>query len=268
MPAPLLPVAPSPAAPTLDQLKEEAKKQLGERVSFALIRERYLLIGAPNWSAKGSVSFVERVLTALFTDRFRKDIERPLPIYLFGDDASYNAYCKARYGNDCISIYGFFSPNDYRLVMNLGLGIGTLSHELVHPILDTDFPDAPTWINEGIASLYEAPILPKQGEIHGAKNWRYPQLSAAFFKKKEHTTLPTLFSLSDAQFRDDDESLHYAMARYFCQWMDAHGHLWKFYQSWRDDFKNDPTGEKSFRAVTGKSVAEADKEWRVWVQGL
>jgi len=43
--------------------------------------------------------------------------------------------------------------------MNAGLGLGTLTHELIHPIVETDFPRAPTWINEGIASLFEAPMI-------------------------------------------------------------------------------------------------------------
>lgn len=266
--------APAPAVPagkSIDELKAEAHKDLGPKVSFDLVRERYLVVAAPGWGAKGSADFIERVLKALFNERFARGPARPLPVYLFGDAASYNAYCKQRYGGECISIYGFFSPSDYRLVMNLGLGIGTLSHELVHPIVDADFPDAPTWINEGIASLYEAPIMPRDGEIHGAKNWRYPRLSSALHSPRERdkVSLPALFGMSsDERFRDDDESLHYAAARYFCQWMDAQGKLWPFYQAWRDSFASDPTGDKAFARVMGKTPAEASPTWITWASRL
>jgi hypothetical protein len=265
--------ASAPPGPSLEQLEAEARKQLGDRVSFVRVRERYLLVSAPGWGVaggKGSAAFVERTLEALFNGRFSRDIPRPIPVYLFGDAGAYNGFCRAQYGGDCISIYGFFSPSDYRLVMNLGLGIGTLSHELVHPILDSDFPAAPTWINEGIASLFEAPIMPKKGEIHGAKNWRYPRLSAAIHapREKDKVSLPALFALSDEAFRDDDEPLHYAMARYFCQWMDGRGDLWKFYQTWRDSVRDDPRGEAAFRAVTGLSLREANEPWLRWVRGL
>ena len=40
----------------------------------------------------------------------------------------------------------------------------TITHELVHPIVESDFPRAPTWIDEGLASLFEAPVLPRPGE--------------------------------------------------------------------------------------------------------
>lgn len=262
-----------PRGPGLEELRAEARKDLGDKVSFDLVREHYLVVAAPGWGAsgaKGSAQFIERTLKALFNERFSKGPARPLPVYLFGDAAAYNGYCRRRYGNDCISIYGFFSPSDYRLVMNVGLGIGTLSHELVHPIVDADFPDAPTWINEGIASLFEAPILPREGEIHGAKNWRYPRLSAALHtpKERDQVTLPALFSLSDDQFRDDNEDLHYAMGRYFCQWMDGQGKLWLFYRAWRDDFARDPRGEKAFFKVMGKTTEAASGDWLRWVRGL
>src|SRR5262249_20336129 len=154
---------------------------------------------------------------------------------------------------------GFYHPSDRRLVMNVGPGLGTLTHELVHPIVEADFPSAPTWINEGIASLYEAPSMPRPGEIHGVKNWRYPRLLRALSSPRERASVGVaeLLRLADERFRDDREDLHYAMARYLCQWLDERGQLWPFYQRWRDGFADDPTGERAFAAVTGTSPGEA-----------
>ena len=39
--------------------------------------------------------------------------------------------------------------------MNSATALGTLSHELVHPYMETNFPNVPSWFNEGLASLYE-----------------------------------------------------------------------------------------------------------------
>jgi len=155
------------------------------------------------------------------------------------------------------------------MVMNAGLGLGTLTHELVHPLLETDFPTAPIWINEGIASLFEAPVIPKAGEIHGVKNWRWPKLRAALLgKNKDAAGMDRLFGMNDDGFRDEHEGLHYAMARYFCQWLDDHDQLWPFYRKWRDGVANDPTGEKAFLAVVGKTPKDAAAEWRKWVIDL
>jgi hypothetical protein len=164
--------------------------------------------------------------------------------------------------------------------VHAGPGIGTLTHEMVHPLVEADFPKAPTWIDEGIASLFEAPVLPRDGEIHGAKNWRLPRLLAAMRATKPaaggatrlearlDARLDVLFGMSDATFRDDDETLHYAMARYACQWLDQRGKLWAFYRAWRDGIDTDPTGEHAFVAAMGQTPAEANETWQAWVRRL
>ena len=263
----------APALETVEQLRQRARRELGERTSFALVRERFLMVGAPGWGeggVKSSAAFSERVLGALLNGRFDRLPAGTLPVYLFGNATSYEAYCQKQYGGACVSVYGFFSPADRRLVMNVGLGIGTLSHELVHPLVEVDFPLAPTWLNEGIASLFEAPLLPREGEIHGAKNWRYPRLQGALGSARERSkvSVEAIFALSDGVFRRDDEDLNYALARYLCQWLDSRQQLWPFYRGWRDGVATDPTGEKAFRAATGQTPAEATAAWLRWVRAL
>jgi len=80
--------------------------------------------------------------------------------------------------------------------------------------------------------------------------------------------LDRLFGMSDEAFRSGAEDLHYAMARYACQWLDDRGKLWPFYQRWRDHVADDPTGEISFREVVGMTPAEANASWTRWVQAL
>jgi hypothetical protein len=126
-----------------------------------------------------------------------------------------------------MSPYNFYRPDFRTIVMNAGLGLGTLTHEMIHPLMEADFVSAPTWIDEGIASLFEAPVIPRHGEIHGVKNWRLPRLQSALRSSNEAATtwLDALFGMNDATFRNGDESLHYAMARYVCQWLDDQGKL-------------------------------------------
>jgi hypothetical protein len=154
--------------------------------------------------------------------------------------------------------------------MNAGPGIGTLTHELVHPIVESDFPTAPDWINEGLASLYEGFSLPKDGEIRGHKNWRHPRLLKALKSEAErpYASLRSLFGMTDKEFRGKREDLNYATARYFCLWLEGQGKLWPFYQAWRDSVATDPTGEKAFRTVMGKSPAELDDTWAAWAKSL
>jgi hypothetical protein len=87
-------------------------------------------------------------------------------------------------------------------------------------------------------------------------------------KKHDAARLDALFGMSDSTFRDDDETLHYAMARYACQWLDQRGKLWAFYQAWRDSKDADPTGEHAFASVMGQTPAEANAAWQAWATRL
>jgi hypothetical protein len=244
--------------------------ELGE---VAVVREGPFVLAGPGWTVASLhtvTDLVHRALEAFFNGRFTTRPALPVAVFLFPSTGPYQSFCKTHLGEACMSDFGFYRPDVRTIVMNAGPGIGTLTHEIVHPLVEGDFGGAPTWIDEGLASLFEAPVLPHTGEIHGAKNWRLPALRAALAsaKQRDGVTLGALFAMSDASFRDDDESLHYAMARYTCQWLDERGQLWSFYRAWRDGVKTDPTGEKAFAAVTGQTPAQATAAWQAWVRRL
>jgi hypothetical protein len=247
--------------------------ELGE--SVPVVMEGPFLLAGPGWteaSLRSVTTLVRRALAALYDGRFSKRPTLPVAVYLFPSAAPYESFCHTHLGEACMSDFGFYRPDARTIVMNAGPGIGTLTHEMVHPLVEADFgnPPAPDWIDEGLASLFEAPVLTNDGAIHGAKNWRLPRLKSALVAKKDagKATLPNLFAMSDATFRDDDESLHYAMARYACQWLDEHDLLWTFYRSWRDHAKTDPTGEQAFFTATGMTPAQANAAWQAWVRAL
>jgi hypothetical protein len=249
----------------------EARRELGPKTAVETVDGVFILItprGARSLS--GTSAIARQVLGAYFNGRFEKRPSRAVSVYLFPDAKQYEAYCVRHWESGCVSPFGFYRPDERRIVMNVGPGIGTLTHELVHPIVETDFPQAPEWVNEGIASLFEALSMPSPGQIHGVKNWRHPRLARALGspKEREKASLPALFGLNDSAFRDDDEALHYATARYLCQWLDQQGLLWGFYRHFREHHSEDPSGALSFRAITGRTPAEANADWVRWVKRL
>jgi hypothetical protein len=249
----------------------EARRELGKRAAVETVEDVFVLVTPVGSGSLGQTkALTKNVLQAYFNGRFSKRPTQAISVYLFPDAKPYEAYCQKRWGQACGSSFGFYRPDERRIVMNAGPGIGTLTHELVHPIMESDFPDAPEWLNEGIASLFEALSMPAPGQVHGVKNWRHPRLLRALRSPKEHdkASLPALFGTTDRSFRDDDEDLHYATARYLCQWLDQQSKLWPFYQRFRDHHAEDPTGEQSFQAITGQSVADANDDWASWVKRL
>lgn len=249
----------------------EARRELGKRAAVETVEDVFVLVTPAGAGSLGDTKrLTKKVLEAYFNGRFSKRPAQAISVYLFPDAKPYEAYCQKRWGEACGSPYGFYRPDERRIVMNAGPGIGTLTHELVHPIVETDFPEAPEWLNEGIASLFEALIMPAPGQVHGVKNWRHPRLLRALgsAKEREQASLPALFAMNDATFRNDDEDLHYASARYLCQWLDEQGKLWPFYQRYRDNHAADPSGTIAFQAVVGKSLSDANDDWARWVKRL
>jgi hypothetical protein len=156
--------------------------------------------------------------------------------------------------------------------------VPTLAHELAHVLMDADAdPDrTPLWFRECVASLYESPVLPADGEIHGTDDWRYVQLRAAVRARDPAAHLGALFGMSDDDFRGETDAggsdttrslLHRGMARATCQWLDAQGQLWPMFRGWRDGFEADADGVATFTRVTGRAPTEpgAEEAWRGWV---
>ena len=272
------PAPAEPAEPAYDLAADRerrarvAKHELGPRTVVQNVSDVFVTIGPPGWQGgafDASVALMRSAMQGYLNGRFSKKPERAISVYLFPDAASYESFCRKKYDAPCIAHFGFYQPGDRYMVMNAGLGLGTLTHELVHPLVEADFPRAPTWINEGIASVFEQPILGKPGEIHGGKNWRWPRVARAVrgTTERDHARL-VLFGMSDEAFRGDREDLHYAMARYVCQWLDERGKLWPFFQRWRDHAADDPTGEKSFVAIVGMTPTQAHDAWAKWLLSL
>ena len=271
--------APSVVEPAYDLATDRerrarvAKEELGPRTVTTVISDIFVVIGPPGWQGAAfeqSVGLMRSSMAGYLNNRFGKKPSQAISVYLFPEGTTYESFCKKKYAAPCIAHYGFYQPGDRYMVMNIGLGLGTLTHEIVHPLVETDFPDAPTWINEGIASVFEAPVITRPGEIHGAKNWRHPRLKKAMLSaaERDHARLDTVFGMRDEVFRSEDEDLHYALARYICQWLDERGKLWPFYQRWRDTVATDPTGNKAFQEVVGMTPTEASAAFTKWTLAL
>src|SRR5262245_61578293 len=81
-----------------------------------------------------------------------RDKAAPVTLCLTGTTADYQAFTRAF--ADVPSDLGFYRPDLRVGVANLGRGAGNLRHELVHPLVGDDYPEIPSWLNEGLGSLY------------------------------------------------------------------------------------------------------------------
>jgi hypothetical protein len=198
---------------------------------------------------------------------FTKDLPEILDIWLFKDKKSYEKNAEALFHSKPDTPYGYYSHVDRALVMNISTGGGTLVHEIVHPFVAANFPECPSWFNEGLGSLYEQ-CGEEDGEIHGYTNWRLPGLQEAI-RKKRLISFKKLCSTTTEEFYERDKGANYAQARYLCYYLQEQGKLFKFYHRFYANRKEDPTGYATLQEILGrKDMEEFQKEWEAYVLKL
>jgi hypothetical protein len=126
---------------------------------------------------------VKWAVDKLKQDFFQRDPQEIINIWLFKDGASYTNHARLLFNDSLTSRFGYYSAANHALIMNIGTGGGTLVHEIVHPFMRANFPNCPTWFDEGFASLFEA-ATEKNGHIQGLVNWRFKALEQAIKEGK------------------------------------------------------------------------------------
>lgn len=254
-----------PPRHALEQRAAELKTKLRGHGLTVLVEPPFVVIGDGGASTvkKIATGFLRRKTALLEQEYFDKRPDRVLEIWLFKDRKAFLAGAKKYFGHDPGTPFGYYAPDANALVMNAS-GLGTLSHELVHPYMEANFPDVPAWFNEGLASLYEA-VGERNGRIYGYPNWRLPNLK----KQIRNKTLPkmkTLLSTTRDEFYEADYD-SYAYARYLVYYLQEHGKLQKYYRTFRDDTK-DRTGITALETVLGEKLETFEPKWREWVLAI
>jgi hypothetical protein len=209
--------------------------------------------------------------TRLKAEYFPREPKPFIDIWLFGSDASYRHHARVLFNDTPDTPFGYYSPKNRALIMNISTGGGTLIHEMVHAFMSANFEECPSWFNEGLASLYEQ-CGEEKGHIHGYPNWRLPKLQEAIRAGKV-PSFAKLTAMSSDEFYGRTTGAaynqQYAQARYLCYYLQERGLLGKFYREFHDHVRTDPTGYNSLRKVLGETDMNAfQKKWEKFVLSL
>lgn len=252
-----------------EQRAVELRSKLKDRGFTVIVEKPFIVIGdepsdrVRQWGDE----VVSGTVTRLKQDYFSKDPASILEIWLFKDEVSYRKHAKEFFNDEPGTPYGYYSPTEMALIMNISTGGGTLVHEIVHPFVEANFPDCPAWFNEGLGSLYEQSGT-VGGHIYGYTNWRLRGLQNGLTKKIV-PTFKTFTSMSDREFYREDTGTNYAQARYLCYYLQEKGLLRKFYREFAANAKTDPTGYKTLQSVLGeRDMAAFQRKWTSFVQRL
>ncbi len=209
---------------------------------------------------------IDRAVECFYNDYFDTRPNEATTIFLFKNDETYRYWAKKLYDDDDLSRYGYYKPYDKTMLMNINTGTGTLVHEMTHALVRYDFPDIPSWFNEGLGSLYERCSL-NNSQILGYVNWRLPALQDAI-ADKSYTSLERLTKTDYDTFYGTGSDVNYSQARYLCMYLQESGLLKKFYKHFRDAYGSDNTGKSQLEKITGKTINELDSDYVAWVKTL
>ena len=188
-------------------------------------------------------------------------------VWLFKDKKSYEHHLKKHWKTEPGTPFGFYSAKHDALFMNISTGGGTLVHEMVHPLMESNFPQCPSWFNEGLASLYEQ-CGEEKGKIMGKTNWRLGGLKTAI-KKGTVPPFEKTMSTTTSGFYNQDPGTNYSQSRYLCYYLQERSLLRTYYKEFQKNAKNDPTGLKTLKRVLKITDMEKfQKHWETWVSKL
>jgi len=226
--------------------------------------------GTPQEVRAAAQNIVQWTVDHIKKDYFAKDPDDLIDVYLFKDKTSYDKYTQQLFHDTPTTPYGYYSPTHKALIMNIATGGGTLVHEIVHPFMASNFPNCPTWFNEGLASLYEQ-SAEREGHIVGLPNWRLAGLQTAIHARSV-PAFKELCVTTTNEFYGDNRGVNYAAARYLCLYLQDKGVLRSYYRDFVKGQKEDPTGYGTLQ-ITLATLGEKDmdafrKKWEAWVLAL
>jgi hypothetical protein len=216
---------------------------------------------------RACAEIVRWTVRLLRQDFFTTDLPQLIDVWLFADEASFRKGAWEIFRDRPSTPYGYYSPSERALIMNISTGGGTLVHELVHPLLHADFAQVPPWFNECLAALFEQ-SGEEGGHVVGRTNWRLPGLQRAIRDGRTYS-FGDLFMLSGDDFYARGTGLETAEARYICYYLQEHDALRSFYREFRTVRERDPTGRDTLvRVLDAESLAEVENDWQRFVLAL
>ncbi|MBN8568256.1 MAG: hypothetical protein J0M18_01390 [Ignavibacteria bacterium] len=243
-----------------DVVSEYASKLPGD---FKVVRFRYFVVFS-NLDEKTTYDLIDmdirNTVDAMLTNYIDVKPDEVTAVFLFKDKESYRDFSINEFAieEDDLSPYGFFKISRKAIVVRYVNWKGSTSHEVTHAMIQNDFPEIPSWFNEGFASMHEKAIY-NNGKLTGSFSWRILALRRAF-NENTYVPLKQTMSTNDTELYGKRSSYYYAQSCYALMLLHEKGLFEEFYKSFRDNYSKDRTGIKQLEKLTGMTVDKFDEE--------
>jgi hypothetical protein len=193
------------------------------------------------------------------------------PVYLAGGSFNRNSY--SRFLQFAQKVHfrspgprvAYYSPYDKSIMAWMPTGGGTLIHELVHALMDNEFPGAPAWLSEGMASMHEEM---DNTTFEPKNNYRLYYIDEYTKRFQCSFGIEKLLAIEAESFNKDPGSMLYsAFARYFSMYLHEKGVLEKVYKAFRAHPDLTITAQKEIlEKVTQQSIEVLQSGWEMYIR--
>jgi len=204
-------------------------------------------------------------LLAAFADAHRRTLlDQPLPWNLTIILPTVEDYARL---TDESTFAGMYYPAAHKII-SLDRG-RILLHEFTHALHHADTSPArqehPTWVSEGLATLFQSCRISPSGlePVVDASVLTFQKA----IRTKTAVPLADLMAMGQKRFLEKAD-LCYAQARYALFWLYEKGQLKQWYQRYKATYADDPSGLRAFEWAAGNRLFVIEDEWHRWVAGL
>lgn len=196
-------------------------------------------------------------IDAVSKDFFKANFSYPIHAYVFKDSTSFNRYCKIEL-NEPRPLYGTYVPNRHSFYTYQDSGLGTFAHEIMHPLMEFNFPNAPAWCNEGIPTFFEKIFgYFEKDQITLNYGYQNPWRIKGIHEKILHLDLKDLVQGS-SNSRNESEMRMLSVFIY------QNGLLKKYFDLLRNKPKMAPV--EGIESLFRKSIAEIQVSWKKYLE--
>lgn len=213
-------------------------------------------------------SDVKNTITAMTGNYVEKFPGEVTPIIIFNEFDSYKKFVLNNYDIEehDLSPYGFFKISKNVIVIRYVSWKGSILHEITHRFTRSDFPDIPSWFDEGFAALHEKSTF-KNENLVGEFSWRIISIRRAF-ENNNYTGLKLLMETNDDELYGKRSSFYYAQSRYLLMMLQQKGLLKEYYKLFRDTYTKDESGVSQLEKIMKKPINEIDEELEEYVKSF
>ena len=162
---------------------------------------------------------------------------------------------------------GWYDDNQHT-ILTIQTGI-ILTHEFTHALHHADQiahnQTHPTWIKEGLATLFETSQL-LDGRLKPLHNFRLRAIQQAV---RQDRTIPlrTFLGMRQSEFMNQSTTC-YPQSRYLMWYLHEKGLLKAWYDAYTATYSQDRTGGLALEAVCGQRLDHIERDWKIWVGQL